>query len=57
MGRKPIPVALKRDRRLAVMLTDSEMEALEACAADAGAESLSAWVRDILLREALKGSS
>ncbi len=49
MGRKPVPMNLKRDTRLVVMLTSAEMEQLENAAANDGAESLSAWVRDCLL--------
>ena len=52
MGRKPIRSELKRDTRLAVMLTTTEMKLLEKAAERAKAESLSAWVRDTLLRAA-----
>ncbi|MGO8639169.1 hypothetical protein ACC840_36490, partial [Rhizobium ruizarguesonis] len=47
MGRPPLPTHLKRDKRLVVMLTDSENERLSAAAKAAGAASLSDWVRDL----------
>ena len=52
MGRKPVPADLKRDVRLAVMLTANEMSILEGAAKASNAESLSAWVRDTLLKVA-----
>lgn len=52
MGRKPIPIHLKRDTRLIVMLTGDEAERLEKAAARDGAESLSAWVRQAVLEKA-----
>lgn len=48
MGRPPVPVHLKRDKRLVVMLTDAEVEAYSQAAREAGAASLSDWVRDLL---------
>jgi hypothetical protein len=52
MGRPPVPTHLKRDKRLVVMLTDSENELLANAAKAAGAASLSDWVRDLLLEAA-----
>ncbi|WP_246726035.1 plasmid mobilization protein [Rhizobium laguerreae] len=54
MGRPPVPTHLKRDKRLVVMLTDSENELLAKAAKDAGAASLSDWVRDLLLEAAVQ---
>ncbi|MEH7837235.1 hypothetical protein V7796_16070 [Rhizobium laguerreae] len=55
MGRPPVPTHLKRDKRLVVMLTDSENELLAKAAKGAGAASLSDWVRDLLLEAAVQG--
>ncbi|OAV50997.1 hypothetical protein A6U98_07930 [Rhizobium sp. WYCCWR10014] len=52
MGRPPVPTHLKRDRRLVVMLTETETENLSDAARAAGAASLSDWVRDLLFEEA-----
>ncbi|PDV89962.1 hypothetical protein CO652_00645 [Rhizobium sp. H4] len=52
MGRPPVPTHLKRDKRLVVMLTDSENERLADAAKAAGAASLSDWVRELLLEAA-----
>lgn len=52
MGRPPVPTHLKRDKRLVVMLTDDEMEALAAAAQTAETATLSDWVRDVLLAAA-----
>ncbi|TBY48607.1 hypothetical protein E0H54_10200 [Rhizobium leguminosarum bv. viciae] len=52
MGRPPVPTHLKRDKRLVVMLTDSENDLLTEAAKVAGAASLSDWVRDLLLEAA-----
>jgi len=52
MGRKPIRTDLKRDTRLVVLLRQSEMDTLESTAQRSNAESLSAWVRSILLKAA-----
>lgn len=49
MGRPPVPTHLKRDRRMVVMLTETEAGKLAAAAAHAGAASVSDWVRDILI--------
>lgn len=49
MGRPPVPIHLKRDKRLVVMLTDEEMNTLAAAAKIAGTASLSDWVRETLL--------
>lgn len=57
MGRPPVPAHLKRDRRLVVMLTEDEMQMLAASAKDAGAASLSDWVREALLNSAEGGRS
>ncbi|PCK81248.1 plasmid mobilization protein [Rhizobium sophoriradicis] len=54
MGRPPVPTHLKRDKRLVVMLTDSENELLAEAAKAAGAASLSDWVRDLLLEAAIR---
>ncbi|MGO7979536.1 hypothetical protein ACC691_16670 [Rhizobium johnstonii] len=52
MGRPPVPMHLKRDKRLVVMLTDLENERLADAAKAAGAASLSDWVRELLLEAA-----
>lgn len=52
MGRPPVPSHLKRDKRLVVMLTDEENRALVAAAKNAGAASLSDWVRETLISAA-----
>jgi hypothetical protein len=52
MGRPPVPLHLKRDKRLVVMLTDAETEAYTEAAKSAGAASLSEWVRDLLSKAA-----
>lgn len=52
MGRKPIPKEFKRDVRLAVMLTNAEMQRFEHAAERDGALSLSDWVRDALIEKA-----
>ncbi|MBB2832303.1 UNVERIFIED_ORG: uncharacterized protein (DUF1778 family) [Rhizobium esperanzae] len=52
MGRPPVPMHLKRDKRLVVMLTDEEMELLASAAQAAGTATLSDWVRDVLLAAA-----
>lgn len=54
MGRRPIPTELKRDKRLTVMLTGNELEALERVWEKAGAESLSGWIRQVLMQEVEK---
>lgn len=54
MGRPPVPTHLKREKRLVVMLTDSENEQLAQAAKAAGAASLSDWVRDLLLEAAAR---
>ena len=48
MGRPPVPTHLKRNQRLVVMLTETEMEAYSAAARSAGAASLSDWIRQLL---------
>lgn len=48
MGRPPIPVGLRRDKRLVVMLTGAETEAYSEAARLAGVASLSEWVRALL---------
>ena len=57
MGRPPVATHLKRDRRLVVMLTEAEMNALTDAARSADAASLSDWVRDLLLAEADRSRS
>ncbi len=52
MGRPPIPSHLKRDKRMVVMLTEAEADKLSAAAANAGAASVSDWVRELLLSAA-----
>ena len=54
MGRPPVPTHLKREKRLVVMLTESENEAYTKAAVAAGAPSLSDWVRDLLGEAAKK---
>lgn len=54
MGRPPVRADLKRDKRLIVMLTESESDALSAAADRAGARSLSDWIRGVLLEAAEK---
>lgn len=49
MGRPPVPSHLKRDQRLVVMLTKVELERLQEAAANAGAVSVSEWVRERIL--------
>ncbi|QGJ73791.1 plasmid mobilization protein [Sinorhizobium meliloti] len=53
MGRPPVPMHLKRDRRLVVMVTDAENERLQEAARAAGAPSLSDWIRERLLEAAV----
>lgn len=48
-GRPPLPEDEQRRQVLRVRLTDAELEALEAAAADAG-EALSAYARRVLVR-------
>ena len=55
MGRPPVPSHLKRDKRLVVMLTEDEVDALAEAARGSGAASVSDWVRDLLLKEAKRG--
>ena len=52
MGRKPIPMEFKRDTRLAVMLTKTEIALFEKAAERDGSASLSDWVRDALIEKA-----
>ncbi|WP_156384886.1 plasmid mobilization protein [Rhizobium sp. Leaf453] len=52
MGRPPVPTHLKRDKRLVVMLTDDESLMLAEAAKNAGAASVSDWVREVLLGRA-----
>jgi uncharacterized protein (DUF1778 family) len=54
MGRPPVPMHLKRDKRLVVMLTEAELEAYSEAAKIAGAATLSDWVRDLLGQAAQK---
>lgn len=54
MGRPPVPARLKRDKRLVVMLTEDEAEMLSGAAKQAGAASVSDWVREAILRAAEK---
>ncbi|OEC94402.1 hypothetical protein A9Z06_33400 [Rhizobium sp. YK2] len=56
MGRPPVPTHLKRDKRLVVMLTETENEILSDAAKAAGAASLSDWIRELLLTEAARMS-
>lgn len=53
MGRPPVPMHLKRDKRLVVMLTEAETEAYTEAAKSAGAASLSEWIR-VLLSDAAR---
>lgn len=55
MGRPPVPARLKRDKRLVVMLTEEEAETLSDSAKNAGAASVSDWVRETLLDAAKRG--
>jgi hypothetical protein len=48
MGRKPIPINLKRSKRLNVQLTANEAAQIEAAATRAGAASVSEFVRDLI---------
>ncbi len=57
MGRKPIRAELKRNNRLVVMMTPSEMKTLEDAAEQSGAESLSAWVRQVLFEAVENGTN
>ncbi len=52
MGRPPVPTHMKRDKRLVVMLTESETELLSEAAKLASAPSVSDWVRETLVKEA-----
>nr|CAD6417901.1 hypothetical protein REQ54_01765 [Rhizobium sp. Q54] len=52
MGRPPVPPHLKRDQRLVVMMTKTEIEKLQGAAQASGAASLSDWIRDKLLEAA-----
>jgi hypothetical protein len=54
MGRPPVPVHLKRDRRLVVMLNEAEIASLTEASQASRAQSLSDWVRDLLLEAARK---
>lgn len=54
MGRPPVPARFKRDKRLVVMLTEEEAETLANAAKNAGAASVSDWVRDALIDAARK---
>jgi hypothetical protein len=49
MGRPPVQSHLKRDKRLVVMMTDDELSRLSSAAQEAGAASVSDWVRSVLL--------
>lgn len=52
MGRPPVPSHLKRKNRLVVMLTEDEDAMLTQASKDAGAASVSDWVRETLLAAA-----
>lgn len=52
VGRPPVPTHMKRDKRLVVMLTESETEMLSEAAKLASAPSVSDWVRETLVKEA-----
>lgn len=54
MGRPPVPTRLKRDKRLVVMLTEEEAEKLSDAAKQAGAASVSDWVREAIMDAAGK---